>query len=306
MQVTVKNPFNVVIFFQPVMLQCDYVTSAPVPPIVTWKFKSFCRDRIADALNSSSINSTTRMLRQQAGYNPNVECPDSTQTVRMVATKQSNTVTLGPYYQGRKITINNNGHLIFDHAVLGDSGVYTCAVFSPQDLSGNNEAYAELFVLGSSMGMQVTVKNPFNVVILFQPVTLQCDYVTSSLTPPIVIWKFKSFCRDRIADAFNPSSLNTTNNLMQQAGYNPYVECPDSTRTVRMVASKQSNTVTLGPYYQGRKITINNNADLTFEQTFFGDSGVYYCTVFSPQDLSGNNEAYAELLVLGHKSKIQK
>ncbi|XP_044138260.1 lipolysis-stimulated lipoprotein receptor-like isoform X2 [Bufo gargarizans] len=152
---------------------------------------------------------------------------------------------------------------------------------------------------GSSSGMQVTVKNPFNVIILFQPVTLQCNYETSSQTPPIVTWKFKSFCRDRIADAFNPSSVDsTTNNLMQQAGYNPYVECQDSVRTVRTVATKQVNTVTLGPYYQGRKITINNNADLTFEQTAWGDSGVYYCTVFSAQDLGGNNEAYAELLVL--------
>ncbi|KAM3921266.1 lipolysis-stimulated lipoprotein receptor isoform 2-T2 [Leptodactylus fuscus] len=158
---------------------------------------------------------------------------------------------------------------------------------------------ALLALAGGSSGMVVTVKNPFNVVILFQPITLQCTYDTSSLTPPIITWKFKSFCRSRIADAFSPSSVDTTmNNQLQQAGYNPYVECQDSSRTVRIVATKQSNTVTLGQDYQGRKITINNNADLTFDQTAWGDSGVYYCTVFSAQDLSGNNEAYAELLVL--------
>lgn len=41
------------------------------------------------------------------------------------------------------------------------------------------------------------------------------------------------------------------------------------------------------------------DADLTFDQTAWGDSGVYYCSVVSTQDLQGNNEAYAELIVLG-------
>lgn len=41
------------------------------------------------------------------------------------------------------------------------------------------------------------------------------------------------------------------------------------------------------------------DADLTFDQTGWGDSGVYYCSVVSAQDLQGNNEAYAELIVLG-------
>nr|DBA15778.1 TPA: hypothetical protein GDO54_003244 [Pyxicephalus adspersus] len=157
--------------------------------------------------------------------------------------------------------------------------------------------------------MTVTVNNPFNVVILFQPITLQCNYQTSSLQPPIVTWKYKSFCRNRITDAFNPTSQDTQiNNQIQAAnpGYNPYVECQDSSRTVRIVATKQGNSVTLGNFYQGRRITINNNADLTIDQTAWGDSGVYYCTVFSAQDLSGNNEAYAELLVLGKTSEVSE
>lgn len=43
----------------------------------------------------------------------------------------------------------------------------------------------------------------------------------------------------------------------------------------------------------------DTDADLTFDQTAWGDSGVYYCSVVSAQDLQGNNEAYAELIVLG-------
>lgn len=150
--------------------------------------------------------------------------------------------------------------------------------------------------------VQVTVSDPYHVVILFQPVTLPCTYqMTSTLTVPIVMWKYKSFCRDRVADAFSPASVDNQINAQLIAGnpgYNPYVECQDSVRTVRVVATKQGNAVTLGDYYQGRRITITGNADLTFEQTAWGDSGVYYCSVVSAQDLNGNNEAYAELIVL--------
>ncbi|XP_074075027.1 lipolysis-stimulated lipoprotein receptor isoform X2 [Macrotis lagotis] len=150
--------------------------------------------------------------------------------------------------------------------------------------------------------IQVTVSNPFQVVILFQPVTLPCSYQLSGVpTTPIVIWKYKSFCRDRVTDAFSSASADNQLNAQLAAGnpgYNPYVECQDSVRTVRVVATKQGNAVTLGDYYQGRRITITGNADLTFDQTAWGDSGVYYCSVVSAQDLQGNNEAYAELIVL--------
>ncbi|XP_055450917.1 lipolysis-stimulated lipoprotein receptor isoform X4 [Psammomys obesus] len=150
--------------------------------------------------------------------------------------------------------------------------------------------------------VQVTVSDPYHVVILFQPVTLPCTYqMSSTISVPIVIWKYKSFCRDRVADAFSPASVNNQINAQLAAGnpgYNPYVECQDSVRTVRVVATKQGNAVTLGDHYQGRRITITGNADLTFEQTAWGDSGVYYCSVVSAQDLGGNNEAYAELIVL--------
>ncbi|XP_041037061.1 lipolysis-stimulated lipoprotein receptor isoform X3 [Carcharodon carcharias] len=161
---------------------------------------------------------------------------------------------------------------------------------------------AALAVLaGFSAAIQVTVPDSIRYAILFQPVVLKCNYDTSATQPPTVIWKYKSFCRDRVLDAFNPSSAdNQINDQMQQIdpNYNPYVNCPDNSRTVRIVASKQGKAVTLDNYYQGRKITIINDADLSIEQTAWGDSGVYYCTVTAFQDLSGNNEGYVELIVL--------
>uniref|UniRef100_A0A8C8S231 Immunoglobulin V-set domain-containing protein n=1 Tax=Pelusios castaneus TaxID=367368 RepID=A0A8C8S231_9SAUR len=126
-------------------------------------------------------------------------------------------------------------------------------------------------------GMQVTVLNPFNVVILFQPVTLQCNYQTSATQPPIVTWKYKSYCRSRLADAFNPSSQESqlTSQLQQNnPGYNPYVECQDNTRTVRVVATKQGNAVTLGDFYQGRRITITNSR---FQRRMEGVAVLVYC-----------------------------
>ncbi|KAG8143339.1 hypothetical protein E2320_000576, partial [Naja naja] len=117
------------------------------------------------------------------------------------------------------------------------------------------------WILDSAIAIQVTVLNPFNVVILFQPVTLQCNYQTTATQPPIVLWKYKSYCRSRITDAFNPGGQESQlNNQLQtnNPGYNPYVECQDNSRTVRVVATKQGNTVTLGEFYQGRRITITN------------------------------------------------
>ncbi|XP_069467746.1 lipolysis-stimulated lipoprotein receptor isoform X2 [Ambystoma mexicanum] len=166
-----------------------------------------------------------------------------------------------------------------------------------------------LLLIESSGAVQVTIPNPFNVVIMFQPVTLQCNFQTAATQPPIVVWKYKSYCRNRVTDALNPTSQDTQINNQLQAnnpGYNPYVECQDSSRTVRVVATKQGSAITLGEFYQGRRITITNNADLSIEQTAWGDSGVYYCSVFSAQDLSGNNEAYAELIVLGSTSMASK
>ncbi|XP_067094852.1 lipolysis-stimulated lipoprotein receptor isoform X1 [Osmerus mordax] len=158
-----------------------------------------------------------------------------------------------------------------------------------------------LIATGSTMAITVQCPQKRYIVILFQPVTLTCNFQTSSTQPPVVTWRYKSYCRDPIQAALNPSSAE---NMLSQSNpnYNPNIECADSLRTVRNVASKQGGSVTLGQEYQGRKVTIINNADLSIAQTAWGDSGVYLCSVISAQDLTGNSEDYTELIVLERKS----
>ncbi|XP_068612664.1 lipolysis-stimulated lipoprotein receptor [Brachionichthys hirsutus] len=149
----------------------------------------------------------------------------------------------------------------------------------------------------SAVAISVQCPQKRYIVILFQPVTLTCNYQTTATQPPVVTWRYKSYCRDPIQAALNPSSAE---NILSQnnPNYDPNIECADSQRTVRIVASKQGNAVSLGTEYQGRKISILNNADLNIAQTAWGDSGVYVCSVISSQDLSGNGEDYTELIVL--------
>uniref|UniRef100_A0A8C4QXG2 Immunoglobulin-like domain containing receptor 2 n=1 Tax=Eptatretus burgeri TaxID=7764 RepID=A0A8C4QXG2_EPTBU len=184
----------------------------------------------------------------------------------------------------------------------------------------------------TACAVQVTMLDTWKVVMLFQPVRLRCQFSTAATsgTEPIVTWKYKSFCRDRIADAFNPSSsaqqINSQVEIisvseqtvcmnvcptvcpkhslmcpqMHQAdpNYNVYTDCPDSSREVRNIATKQGTSVTLGAEYQARRITIVDQATLSLERAGWGDSGVYYCQVISVKDLAGNNEGFAEVLVL--------
>ncbi|XP_018937121.1 lipolysis-stimulated lipoprotein receptor isoform X1 [Cyprinus carpio] len=157
-----------------------------------------------------------------------------------------------------------------------------------------------LLFTGCTTAVNVICPYPRYVVILFQPVTLRCDFTTTATNPPLVTWKYKSFCRDPIQAALNPSSAD---NAIAQSNpnYNPNIECADSARTVRIVASKET-AVTLAAEYQGRQISITNKADLSFVQTAWGDSGVYVCSVGSSQDLVGNGECFTELIVLERKS----
>ncbi|KAF7670449.1 hypothetical protein LDENG_00074440 [Lucifuga dentata] len=160
---------------------------------------------------------------------------------------------------------------------------------------------AVLMATGSTMAISVQCPYKRYIVILFQPVTLTCNYQTTSTSPPVVTWRYKSYCRDPIQAALNPSSAE---NILSQNNpdYNPNIECADSLRTVQIVASKQGGAVSLGTEYQGRKISIINNADLNIAQTAWGDSGVYVCSVVSAQDLTGSSEDYTELIVLERKS----
>ncbi|XP_037642103.1 lipolysis-stimulated lipoprotein receptor isoform X1 [Sebastes umbrosus] len=160
---------------------------------------------------------------------------------------------------------------------------------------------AALMATESTMAISVQCPTKRYIVILFQPVTLICNFQTTATQPPVVTWKYKSYCRDPIQAALNPSSAE---NILSQSNpnYDANIECADSQRTVRIVASKQGNAVTLGSDFQGRKISILNNADLNIAQTAWGDSGVYVCSVISSQDLTGNGEDYTELIVLERKS----
>ncbi|NXE71505.1 LSR protein, partial [Calcarius ornatus] len=143
--------------------------------------------------------------------------------------------------------------------------------------------------------LQVSVPEPRTVALLFQPVLLRCHFQLSSPggPAPIVTWKYKSFCP--ATGAASPGAANTWGDSPGEAAG----ACPDSARTVRIVATKQGQQVTLGDFYLGRDVTIRGAAELSLGPAAWGDSGLYLCTVTSTSDLQGNNEAVAELVVLG-------
>ncbi|XP_068524418.1 lipolysis-stimulated lipoprotein receptor-like isoform X2 [Anas acuta] len=149
---------------------------------------------------------------------------------------------------------------------------------------------------GPAAGMQVWVSNPSTVALLFQPVVLRCSYQSTASAPPIVTWKYKSFCGSTSAFSAGGGSSSAAPSSSQD--WDAASACPDASRTVRIVATKQGNAVTLGDFYQGRSVTITDGAELSLGPAAWGDSGVYICTVTSAQDLEGNNEAVAELVVL--------
>ncbi|XP_078297159.1 immunoglobulin-like domain-containing receptor 2 isoform X4 [Panthera onca] len=147
-------------------------------------------------------------------------------------------------------------------------------------------------------GLQVTVPDKKKVAMLFQPTVLRCHFSTSSHQPAVVQWKFKSYCQDRMGESLGMSSPRAQSLSKRNLEWDPYLDCLDSRRTVRVVASKQGSTVTLGDFYRGREITIVHDADLQIGKLMWGDSGLYYCIITTPDDLEGKNEDSAELLVL--------
>ncbi|XP_027879665.1 immunoglobulin-like domain-containing receptor 2 isoform X3 [Xiphophorus couchianus] len=161
--------------------------------------------------------------------------------------------------------------------------------------------YRLAVLLGASVcvcnGMHVTVRDKKQYAMLFQSVVLRCQYHTSSSKPPVVQWWYKSYCRDSTQASFSlPDSLGYK---ASELGATAQVECSDSSRTVRIVASKQESSVTLTEHYKDRDVTIINKADLRIGELQWGDSGVYFCKVIVADDLVGNDEDHMELLVLG-------
>ncbi|XP_052356275.1 immunoglobulin-like domain-containing receptor 2 isoform X4 [Oncorhynchus keta] len=147
--------------------------------------------------------------------------------------------------------------------------------------------------LPSSSAIQVSSREDKKYATLFQSVVLPCQYSSMSTQTPVIQWWYKSYCRDRTRDAFSfPEGLGVR-------GSSSHLDCSDSSRTVRVVASVTGSSITLAEHYKGRDITIINKADLRIGELQWGDSGVYLCKVIISDDLEGRNEAPVELLVLG-------
>ncbi|XP_023271671.1 immunoglobulin-like domain-containing receptor 2 isoform X2 [Seriola lalandi dorsalis] len=154
--------------------------------------------------------------------------------------------------------------------------------------------------LGTSLcvcdGVHVIVREKQRFAMLFQSVVLPCQYQTASTQTPVVQWWYKSYCRDRTRESFTlPETLAIQTSEM---GATSHLECSDSSRTVRVVASAQGASMTLAEHYKGRDISIINKADLRIGELQWGDSGVYFCKVIIANDLEGVNEGQLELLVL--------
>ncbi|XP_018104456.1 immunoglobulin-like domain-containing receptor 2 isoform X2 [Xenopus laevis] len=143
-KVTMPEHKKVVMLFQSVLLRCQYATSSTQPVVIQWRYKSFCLDRMEEALGIGKIPG------KGVTGNQYLDCADGSRTVRTVASKQGSTVTLGDFYKGRDVTIVNDADLQFGNMQWGDSGLYYCLVVTSDDLEGKNEDRAEVLVLGKT------------------------------------------------------------------------------------------------------------------------------------------------------------
>lgn len=123
------------------------------------------------------------------------------------------------------------------------------------------------------LGVHVFVRDEKRYAVLFQSVVLPCHYNTVSTQTPVVQWVYKSYCRDRTRDSFNfADSLSrgqgggglTGGTRGVAGGYETgmtasYLDCADSSRTVRTVASISGSSITLSEYYKSRDISIINS-----------------------------------------------
>ncbi|XP_061697322.1 immunoglobulin-like domain-containing receptor 1 isoform X2 [Syngnathoides biaculeatus] len=128
--------------FASVILRCDFSTSAnPQDVLVTWRFKSFCKDPILE------YYSTSYQAALQLGQDPSNDCPDRQRTVRTVVQKRGlNEPTLGVEYRNRRITIHNKADLAITEVMWWDNGVYFCTIDAAGDTSGDNDREVKLIV----------------------------------------------------------------------------------------------------------------------------------------------------------------
>ncbi|XP_072850093.1 immunoglobulin-like domain-containing receptor 2 isoform X4 [Pogona vitticeps] len=161
---------------------------------------------------------------------------------------------------------------------------------------------AFLWVTAVTEALDVMVPEKKRVAMLFQPVVLRCHFSTSSTQPAVIQWRFKSYCQDRMGEALGVVSAGIQAVNKRNLEWDPYLDCLDNRRTVRAVASKQGSSVTIGEFYKGRDVTIVHDADLHIGKLMWGDSGLYYCLIITPDDVEGKNEESVELLVLVYEA----
>ncbi|XP_070365055.1 immunoglobulin-like domain-containing receptor 1 isoform X4 [Equus asinus] len=141
--VTVQHTERYVTLFASIVLKCDYTTSAQLQDVVvTWRFKSFCKDPIFDYYSASY------QAALSLGQDPSNDCSDNQREVRIVAQRRGqNEPVLGVDYPQRKITIQNRADLVINEVMWWDHGVYYCTIEAPGDTSGDPDKEVKLIVL---------------------------------------------------------------------------------------------------------------------------------------------------------------
>ncbi|XP_053311486.1 immunoglobulin-like domain-containing receptor 1 [Spea bombifrons] len=141
--ITVQDTEKHAMLFSTVILKCDYSTSAQIQDVlVTWLFKSFCKDPIFD------YYSADYQAGLQLGQDPSNDCNDNQRTVRIVVQKQGqNEPMLGMDYRQRKITIQNKADLVISEVMWWDHGVYFCSLQARGDTSGDMDKEVKMIVL---------------------------------------------------------------------------------------------------------------------------------------------------------------
>lgn len=139
-QVIVPQQVRSTAQFVPVVLQCDYFTSANLHDvIVTWRYKPFCKE----TENSSMSNQPAPDFRQDSVK----DCIDDKCKVRIVIQKiGTNEPKLGAEYHGRNITIHNKADLLITDVMWTDSGTYFCSVDAAGDTTGDDDKEVRLIV----------------------------------------------------------------------------------------------------------------------------------------------------------------
>ncbi|KAK1902677.1 Immunoglobulin-like domain containing receptor 1 [Dissostichus eleginoides] len=141
-QVIVQETERSTTLFASIIIRCDYSTSAnPQDVLVTWRFKSFCKDPVLD------YYSTAYQASLQLGQDPANDCPDRQRTVRTVVQKRGiSEPMLGVDYRERKITIQNKADLVITEVMWWDNGVYFCSIDAAGDTSGDSDREVKLIV----------------------------------------------------------------------------------------------------------------------------------------------------------------